>query len=93
MPLAGVIGAGMPDPMVLVPILLDPIGVLLPDEEPYEPIPLDDPNEELEESIDGVGTVPASLTFLPHAPKASMAAKAAVVMTAVLIFGLSISFS
>ena len=93
MPLAGVIGAGIPDPMVLVPILLDPIGVLLPDEEPYEPIPLDDPDEELEESVDGVGTLPVSLTFLPHAPKASMATKAAVVMAAVLIFGLNISFS
>ena len=34
MPLAGVIGAGIPDPMVLVPILLDPMGLLLPDEEP-----------------------------------------------------------
>ena len=34
MPLAGVIGAGIPDPMVLVPIVLEPMGVLLPDVEP-----------------------------------------------------------
>ena len=34
MPLAGVIGADMPDPMVVVPIVLDPMGELLPDVEP-----------------------------------------------------------
>ena len=49
----------------------------------------------MDESVDGddmgagVGTVPVSPTFLPQAPKASTAASAAVVIAAVLIFGLN----
>ena len=95
MPLAGVIGAGMPEPMVLLPILLDPMGMLLPDVEPYEPIAPDDPDEDLDESVEGAvmgagaGTVPVSPTFLPQAPKARNATSATVVIAAVLIFGLT----
>lgn len=64
-------------------------------------MPVDDPYEELDESVDdddigaGVGTVPVSPTFFPQAPRASTAAIAAVVIAAVLIFGLNMrnSFS
>ena len=97
MPLAGVIGAGMVEPMVLVPMLLDPIPPLLPDIEPDDPIEPEEPGEELDESVEGfvlgagVGTVPVSSTFLPQAVKASAAASATSVIEAVLIVDLNMT--
>ena len=90
MPLAGVIGAGMPEPIVLVPMLLEPMGMLLE---------LD--GEELDESVDGVtmgaggAMITLSSTFLLQAPSASKAARATEEVASVLNVGLNmrISFS
>ena len=102
-------GAGMPDPMVLVPIPLDPmlfepmlfepIGALLLDVEPDELMPLPYPDEELDEPVDGVivgagaGMMPVSSTFLLQAPSANNAASANDVTATVLIFRSDIRIS
>lgn len=52
-PLPGVMGVGVPKPVVPVPMLLDPMGVLLPDEPdaPEEPVPPDMPDEAPDEPM------------------------------------------
>jgi hypothetical protein len=88
--LAAGIGAGMPDPMVLVPMPVEPMGALLGD------IVL----PELDESVDGAGVAAgAGITvvfvvssFLLQAPSASKAAKATEVTTRVLRVGVSMKF-
>ena len=101
MPLAGVMGADMPEPMVPVPMVPVPMAEPLLEEEPDDPIPPDEPyepDEELDESVEGVvmgagvGTVPVSPTFLPHAPKASAAASATAEIAASLVSGLNMKF-
>lgn len=88
MPLAGVMGAGMPEPIVLVPMPLEPMGALLE---------LD--GEELEESVDGEvmgaggGKTTVSSTFLLQAPNASKAASATEVAARVLMFELNMRIS
>lgn len=84
MPLAGIMGAGMPEPIVLVPMLLEPMplapigGLLVPD------------GGELYGSLEGAaigagaGTITVSSTFLPQALKATIAASASDVVAMVL---------
>ena len=81
-------GAGMPEPMVKVPMLLEPMGALLA---------LD--GEELEESVDGMvmgaggGKTTVSSTFLLQAPNASKVASATEVAARVLIFEFNMRIS
>jgi hypothetical protein len=70
-PLAGIVGAGMPEPIVLVPIELGPIGGLLASDD-----------EGLYGSLEGAaigagaGPITASSTFLLQALKATIPASA-----------------
>jgi hypothetical protein len=81
-------GAGMPEPIVLVPIPLEPMGALLALE-----------GEELDGSAEGVvmgtggGRTTVSSTFLLQAPKASNAASATDVTARVLMFEVNMRIS
>ena len=92
-------GAGMPELVVLVPMPLEPMGELLPSVVPDEPMPLLEPDDELEESVDGVvigtgaGTMTVSSTFLLQAPSANKAASATDAVANVLIFELNMRIS
>ena len=70
----------MLEPVEPLPIPLEP------DVEPDE-VPDDEPVESVDEPVrgDGVGTLPVSSTFLPHAPNANMAASATDAAVRVLI--------
>jgi hypothetical protein len=85
---AGVIGAGVPEPMVLVPMLLEPMGALLPDMAP-------DGDESLEGVVaaGGITVVVLVSSFLLQAPSVSKADNASDVTARVLIFELNMGNS
>ena len=87
-PLAGVMGAGMPELKVLVPMLLEPIGALLTDVVPDEEVPVEGAAAE-----GGTTVVFVVSSFLLQAPRASKAVRATDVTARVLIFELNMRIS